>query len=431
MGMMAETFGGGPANTQTGSSSSPASGAGAQTLPAAPPWSPGGAEEEAQKAADKLAKQVANTIANLRQRLAELMSRDANLTLEQQLDANLAAIKSKYSEIYDDLKQLGLGRQSEEWKLVDALVAQENLLARQKYDQEKIKQAAEKRQEAEQRINTLQQLRRDLVQNAEFARDNGEFTQYEQLRTKINEVTGTLRQAIDAQIAYWQAAGSTEEAQAAIAALQAQKNALIDLSEIGKITATDIGELGGAALNSGFDIFANTIRETGSVLQGLRQGFLQFAQEFIFEIGKMIAKQAILNALQASSFGGSSFGQAVIGAFANHSGGMAGAGTPRLANPAWFSNATRYHGGGIAGLKPNEVPTILEKGEEVLTRNDPRHALNGGGNGGKGPMQFNQFISLDPTDLADSIAATPAFSRNLMTVIRAERRQISTVLEGG
>jgi|GEM_PF-3765296 len=432
MGMMAETFNtpGSPASSKD---ASPAPGPGVDTLPDAAPWKPGGAEEEAQKAADKLADQVSNTIANLKQRLAELMSRDASLTLEQQLDASLAAIQSKYAEIYDDLNKLGKGRQSEEWRVVDALVAQESLLARQKYEQDKLKQAAEKRREEEDRINTLQQLRRDLIQNAEFARDNGEFAQYEQIRTKINEVTASLRQAIDAQIAYWQSAGNTEQAQAAIAALEAQKNGLIELSEIGKITAADIGEVGGAAMNSGFDTFANTIRETGSVLQGLRSGFLQFAREFIFEIGKMIAKQAILNALQAASGGGggNGFMQAAIAAFANHSGGMAGAGTPRLANPAWFSNATRYHSGGIAGLKPNEVPTILEKGEEVLTRNDPRHALNGGGGQGKGPMQFNQFIALDPEDLSNSIASTGSFGRNIMTVLRAERRQLSTILEGG
>lgn len=429
IGMMAETYAGPAAPSPDAPAGEP--GPGAAPLPLPPPWEPGGAEEDAKKAADKLAKSVANTIANLRQRLAELMSRDASLTLEQQFGADMQAIRSKYAEIYDELKTLGLGRQSEEWKVVDALVAQEALLARQKYEQEKVKRALDQRREAEERINTLQQLRRDLIQNAEFARDNGDFTQYEQLRVKINEVTANLRQAIDAQLAYWQAAGNTEQSQAAIAALEAQKNALIDLSEIGKITATDIGELGGAALNSGFDTFANTIRETGNVIQGLRQGFLQFAQEFIFEIGKMIAKQAILNALQGSSFGGSSFGAAVVSAFANHSGGMAGAGTPRAANPGWFSNATRLHNGGIAGLKPNEVPTILEKGEEVLTRNDPRHALNGSGGQGKGGMQINQFIALDPEDLADSIASTPSFSRNLMTIIRAERRQVSTILEGG
>jgi hypothetical protein len=44
-----------------------------------------------------------------------------------------------------------------------------------------------------------------------------------------------------------------------------------------------------------------------------------------------------------------------------------------------FDNAVRYHSGGIAGIRPDEVPTILQRGEEVLTASDPRHRNNGGG----------------------------------------------------
>jgi uncharacterized protein (UPF0335 family) len=36
----------------------------------------------------------------------------------------------------------------------------------------------------------------------------------------------------------------------------------------------------------------------------------------------------------------------------------------------------RYHTGGLAGLKPDEVPAVLLKNEEVLTRDDPRHRDN-------------------------------------------------------
>jgi hypothetical protein len=36
--------------------------------------------------------------------------------------------------------------------------------------------------------------------------------------------------------------------------------------------------------------------------------------------------------------------------------------------PAIFADAERYHGGGIAGLRPGEVPAILTEGETVLPR---------------------------------------------------------------
>lgn len=80
-----------------------------------------------------------------------------------------------------------------------------------------------------------------------------------------------------------------------------------------------------------------------------------------------------------ASSGGS--GGAVIteGWFAptQHTGGIAGLdGTPRPVDPAVFADAPRFHRGGLPGLRANEVPAILERGEEVLTRNDPRHRFN-------------------------------------------------------
>jgi hypothetical protein len=43
-----------------------------------------------------------------------------------------------------------------------------------------------------------------------------------------------------------------------------------------------------------------------------------------------------------------------------------------------FTGAPRLHDGGVLGLRSNEVPAILERGEEVLTRDDPRHRMNAG-----------------------------------------------------
>jgi hypothetical protein len=52
-----------------------------------------------------------------------------------------------------------------------------------------------------------------------------------------------------------------------------------------------------------------------------------------------------------------------------HSGGTAGKdgyGHGRSVSPSVFRGAARYHNGGIAGLRPNEVPAILERGERVI-----------------------------------------------------------------
>ncbi len=50
-----------------------------------------------------------------------------------------------------------------------------------------------------------------------------------------------------------------------------------------------------------------------------------------------------------------------------HEGGVAGEdGTPIMMPASVFEGAARYHNGGIAGLLPNEVPAILQKGETVI-----------------------------------------------------------------
>lgn len=61
-----------------------------------------------------------------------------------------------------------------------------------------------------------------------------------------------------------------------------------------------------------------------------------------------------------------------------HQGGVAGRdgyGHGRAVSPSVFSGAQRYHKGGIAGLRPGEVPAILQRGEVVI----PKGAKASGG----------------------------------------------------
>ena len=54
-------------------------------------------------------------------------------------------------------------------------------------------------------------------------------------------------------------------------------------------------------------------------------------------------------------------------------GGVAGAPAPQRLLPALaFAGAPRLHGGGVAGLRPDEVPAILQRGERVLSRAETR-----------------------------------------------------------
>ncbi len=130
-------------------------------------------------------------------------------------------------------------------------------------------------------------------------------------------------------------------------------------------------------------------------LQNTGLALMQWAADALKQIGMVIMKQLVLNAV--SSFFGSNMGS--MPATVAHSGGVIGnsKGKARWVNPVVFTGATRYHSGGVVGLAPNEVPAILQKGEEVLTRQDPRHRNNGGMMGGsQEPLTvINTFDAVD------------------------------------
>lgn len=165
-----------------------------------------------------------------------------------------------------------------------------------------------------------------------------------------------------------------------------------------------------------------------------KEAFSDFAQGVLTEVSKIIAKLLIQLAIQSmlSAYtGGASTGASgllgMIGAGVKHSGGGIGdAGRSRNVPWSFFANAPRYHTGGIMGLKPNEVPIIAEKGEEMLTASDPRHRNNlGKGSGGqadKAPrVTVNNMID------SQSIASVMEGSHGeaaIMNVIRANRNEI-------
>ena len=116
---------------------------------------------------------------------------------------------------------------------------------------------------------------------------------------------------------------------------------------------------------------------------------------------------------------GSSVGGVTQSASTGHRGGIAGS-LPSYArgfSPTVWLGASRYHFGGLAG---DEVPAILRRGEEVLTRDDPRHRANGGMAGGG--VTIHQTISIDAKAVnengVDGVAAD-AVGRQMRAAVRS------------
>lgn len=108
-----------------------------------------------------------------------------------------------------------------------------------------------------------------------------------------------------------------------------------------------------------------------------------------------------------------------------HTGGIAGMlGTMRNVNPAMFWGAPRYHTGGVAGLGPNEVPAILQRGEEVLTRQDPRHRYNGGMGGGSSDALEDRvrFVFVDDQRDVGNFLESAQGERAVVRIMQRNRR---------
>lgn len=155
-----------------------------------------------------------------------------------------------------------------------------------------------------------------------------------------------------------------------------------------------------------FDGLVGTIKETsGGIVSGLWQnasaivgsvsgGLNGVISTISTAITSIIAAIYTASAQEQLTTATSSFGGA-----AAHNGGIAGRFTMRRTgvHPSVFHDAVRYHTGGKVGLAPDEVPAILQKGEEVLTEQDPRHRDNlGSGTGGEGGDTGGNIFRVQP-----------------------------------
>jgi tape measure domain-containing protein len=152
--------------------------------------------------------------------------------------------------------------------------------------------------------------------------------------------------------------------------------------------------------------------------EGLRDMVASFAKSMLDLIAKRLGEQ-LVNSLFGSAGGPAGGGTASIlssiAASFFHSGGVVakGGGTRNFPASTW-ALAPRYHSGGIAGLAPNEVPAILQAGEEVLTADDPRHIKNMK-RVGSGGVQVNNQVTISGAAGADSDRADAA--QDLTTMI--------------
>lgn len=203
-------------------------------------------------------------------------------------------------------------------------------------------------------------------ERSQIGRTDIDATAYAQVRSALGEVDSATSQAMISQIRYNEQLKQAKEISSSFA------------NDFGQAMLK--GKTAAEALNGALQNMASTIMSmatknlTTSLFGGLFGG-----------------TTATATAAKGGLFGGS-----IIPGILHEGGIVGGVGMPgRYVHPAYFDGASRYQTGGIAGLAPDEVPAVLHRDEEVLTRNDPRHRWNGGGATSGGSIKMDVNVNLE------------------------------------
>lgn len=294
-----------------------------------------------------------------------------------------------------------------------------------------------RRTEIDNPVRDLTAQRDAIQQQIKFLSEQGNTGAASALGPQLADVNARLNEAIEKAKTFYAELSNNPQAMAALG-LTAEgvknielglKNAQVQAQSLGYFMGYSLDTIAqkftGAVVNA-VDKFAQKVAAGENVFKSLKDAFLQFASDFLRQIAQMILQQTVFNLVSGvlKGIGGGATG----GAGANHSGGLAsGSGMVRGGiNPAIFTNAMRLHTGGIAGLGPNEVPRILERDEEVLTRSDPRHILNGGknGKGGAAPIvnvQPKIINTIDPGEMMSQAMNTRVGQKAILNMVSENR----------
>lgn len=174
---------------------------------------------------------------------------------------------------------------------------------------------------------------------------------------------------------------------------------------------------------SGTESFGDALKNLGQTALSIFGSILDSIAQVLIQ---MVALQIAKSVLGAGSGGLS---------FLFHDGGIVGGrGASRQrrtggSDVGWIG-APKFHGGGGLGLRPDEYKAVLQRGEEVLTEDDPRHIRNiGKGGGGEGGAPgLKQVLLLDPAAVPNAMQSRTG-QKSILTVIRQNKETIKQVLK--
>lgn len=270
----------------------------------------------------------------------------------------------------------------------------------------------------EESISLLEERRSLILEQIAFESEEGNTQSQEELKGVLGQVNDQLRLAIDGALEFYRTLGGPE-AENAVLKLELLKAQIGSTGQKATLTGKDIANTFASTATDSITGFFDKIASGEKVFSSLGEAIQSFAANFLRNIAEMILQAAlfklVMSGLQAVGFGG-----VVL-----HSGGVVGSGAAptRAFNPAWLATAQRYHSGGMAGLKPGEVPAILQTQEEVLSRTDPRNIRNGGaaanGSGGSGGGSTKIVNAFDTASFLENALTTRPGEKAILNFVSA------------
>lgn len=383
-----------------------------------------GNEKLAQRTAE-LEKQAALTGTALLNAQAEAAAADAELKLRDDIaKTNDERLKQNKEALTLSQAQIDATRKAAS----DAVLTPQATLQGQRTD-------------AQRPVDDLTAQADSLQQRMDLLNQNGQSGAASALVPQLDDVNSKLVEAIDNLQKFYKAL--TPDQQTLLGLLPGQIDTInvgLDQSKIkaedftlrlgtASITGKQIADIFSRDVTSAVDGFAQAIAKGVNPITALKDAFLSLASSFLREIAQMIIQQLVFNAVSSllAGFGGG-LGGGGAGANAGlggiyHSGGIVGSGNrSRTTAASVFAGAGRFHSGGLPGIAHDEVPAILQKGEEVLSKSDPRNILNGGGqsSGGSGPADVNvkSVIVFDRDSAISEYLNTPAGTKAILGLMR-------------
>lgn len=313
----------------------------------------------------------------------------AEMVLSEQEALRIAEVENKFkdadlvtrtTEVELEKARLAAKREGKDLdpELEAAIRKRVELQEREKSNQDQINDKKKAAEEVEGRFNALIQQREALLKQAEALSAAGNTAGAAQAIQQATGLKTAIDQAAESAIAMWQKIGGPE-AQAAIEKIRLAALESKNLSNAGNATAAmwqQTGQIIGDNLVNAFDEFAQAVANGENAWKALGVAIQKAAAQILIDIGKMIVRQAIFNAI-SGIFG---LKPGANGLFHEGTGsGTFGSQAPnrsRSISPMAWSNAPRFHTGYNGGLKNNEMAAIVERNEAILTEDSPFHPQN-------------------------------------------------------